>query len=249
MIHHGACFFELEPRWRLTPHVFSPSSQQPAVLEDATALFGPPLETPFGEQKTEGESLPFWSVCFYVHIHVKFELWIFEPVWVVIAGSSVARRWEECCFSMQNYIFSDVSSLSSIFILHVTPHSTAHFSYAWIKIRPLGCENKARNLSSFPTAFSPVVFLTTWMCFSWFYSMDSSLSHAPNPIGFSPAGLSRATDCYVTTFWSMSNVNTAQRGKKRYGLCSVIDACLKVCLQLMFMEAYDIHIGVGLVSN
>jgi len=98
MIHHGACFFELEPRWRLTPHVFSPSSQQPAVLEDATALFGPPLETPFGEQKTEGESLPFWSVCFYVHIHVKFELWIFEPVWVVIAGSSVARRWGKVLF-------------------------------------------------------------------------------------------------------------------------------------------------------
>ncbi|CAL8252521.1 unnamed protein product [Merluccius merluccius] len=33
--------------------MFSPSSQQTPVLEDATALFGPPLETAFGEQKTE----------------------------------------------------------------------------------------------------------------------------------------------------------------------------------------------------
>ncbi|XP_037829995.1 SH3-containing GRB2-like protein 3-interacting protein 1 isoform X2 [Kryptolebias marmoratus] len=30
-----------------------PSNQQTAVLEDTTALFGPPLETAFGEQKTE----------------------------------------------------------------------------------------------------------------------------------------------------------------------------------------------------
>lgn len=38
------------------------SSQQAAVPEDTTALFGPPLETAFGEQKTEGEA-PLLSVC------------------------------------------------------------------------------------------------------------------------------------------------------------------------------------------
>lgn len=30
------------------------SDQQTAVLEDTTALFGPPLESTFGEKKTEG---------------------------------------------------------------------------------------------------------------------------------------------------------------------------------------------------
>lgn len=40
-------------------------SQQTPVSEDTTALFGPPLETAFGEQKTEGNmSYVFVSLCF-----------------------------------------------------------------------------------------------------------------------------------------------------------------------------------------
>jgi len=42
------------------------SSQQTPVPEDTTALFGPPLETAFGEEKTEGNPSP----CVFVFVYI-----------------------------------------------------------------------------------------------------------------------------------------------------------------------------------
>lgn len=53
-------------------------SQPTPVSEDTTALFGPPLETPFGEPKIEGKQ---FSVCLvyleYLHIVCAFGVFFF----------------------------------------------------------------------------------------------------------------------------------------------------------------------------
>lgn len=48
------------------------SNQQTAVLEDVTALFGPPLESALGEKKAEGSCSSFLFVLYYVCLCIYF---------------------------------------------------------------------------------------------------------------------------------------------------------------------------------
>lgn len=63
--------------------LFWSTSQQTPVSEDSTALFGPPLETAFGEQKTEGK--PSYCHAFSFVLFYNISMTVAVPIDVPIA--------------------------------------------------------------------------------------------------------------------------------------------------------------------
>lgn len=53
------------------------SGQQTAVPEDTTALFGPPLETAFGDQKTEGNFHLHFLLFTFLEVRLRLSLWVY----------------------------------------------------------------------------------------------------------------------------------------------------------------------------
>lgn len=174
------------------------NSPQTPVSEDTTALFGPPLDTAFGEPKNEGNR-PSLSLHVFVSV-------------VVFCLKVIATHWKKgflthiyCLFKAASKALLGCHSRYSFFL---SPPLT-YFSN--IIVLPSG------SLCS--SGFTPSVFakvkveigsgrsLSCTQCSSLLFRFGCH-PLSSNPVGFSSAGWGRIRSCYATAMSGITNINS-----------------------------------------